>query len=91
MKVTVENDKGERKEFKCDGLALVMADDEDVTCMTEGKLSHLRWAGVAEALTNAKRNIYNKLLPDDEDDNGLASLIAVLKFLKELEKKDDKS
>lgn len=91
MKVTVENDEGERKEFECDGLALVMADDEDVSCMTEGKLSRLQWVGVVAALTKAKRNIYNKLLPDDEDDDGLDALIAVLKFLKELEKKDDES
>lgn len=88
MKVTVENDKGERKEFKCDGFALVMADDEDVSCMTEGKLNHLQWAGVVAALTKVKRNIYKKLLPDDEEDD-VEAMLAVYRFLKELEKYDE--
>lgn len=87
MKVTVENDKGERKEFECDGLALVMADGKDVSCMTEGKLNHLQWAGVVAALTKAKRNIYKKLLPDDEEDD-VEAMLAVYRFLKELEKYD---
>ena len=60
MKVTVENDKGERKEFECDGLALVTVKGDDVRSIIEGRCSTIQMAGVCAALMKSVESIFEK-------------------------------
>ena len=57
MKVTVENDKGERKEFECDGLALVAQNGEKIKSFVAGKCDAVQWACICVVLDDAKRKI----------------------------------
>lgn len=44
MKVTVENDKGERKEFECDGLAIVAQSGKETKTIIDGACDFAQWA-----------------------------------------------
>lgn len=57
MKVTVENDKGERKEFECDGLALVAQNGKATKVVIDGACDFAQWACICVALDDAKRKI----------------------------------
>ena len=57
MKVTVENDKGKRKEFECDGLALVAQNGKKTKSFVEGKCDSVQWAYICVALDETKRKI----------------------------------
>ena len=57
MKVTVENDKGKRKEFECYGLALVAQNGKKIKSFVAGKCDAVQWACICVALDEAKKNI----------------------------------
>ena len=57
MKVTVENDKGERKEFECDGFALVTQNGKETSSVIEGGCDFAQWACICVALDETRRKI----------------------------------
>ena len=59
MKVTVENDKGERKEFECDGLAFVAQNGTETNSLIEGGCNAAQWACICVTLDEMKGKIVN--------------------------------
>lgn len=57
MKVTVENDEGEREEFECDGLALVAQSGKATKAIINGACDFAQWACICVALDDVKGKI----------------------------------